>query len=149
MSNNFKWLDSSFDQTDERAPIRAFLLGAGITFVVAIVCCLAVAPTDYKMLAGFGIGFPLIGGGCCAMFALPPERLVSHCWLSLRLCSYIPLKFLMGLGPVTYAFMEFALFVGILAILTSFRVLFQIVFGSHISRQDRSGLLCQDLLDEP
>jgi hypothetical protein len=130
-----KWLDSCFDQSDERAPMRAFLFGAGMMAIVSTVCVVATDPTDFRMLVVFLIGGSILGGGCSAMFVLPTQMFVRNCCFSLELCTFIPLKILIGVGLIPFVFIAFALFVGIMAVVTALRVLTQNFLTSHISNK--------------
>jgi hypothetical protein len=129
MSELSQWLDSCFDRSDDRAPLRAFVLGSLVISVVMVICCVAVDPTDFRMLIALVTGAVFFGGGCSAMFALQPNQFRRIWKLAIHLWPIVlPLNMFIR-GDV--AQVVCLLFTGILFIavaLTAIKVLFDVVW---------------------
>jgi len=115
------WLESCFDAEDYHAPVRAFVFGAVTTSIAAAISSLAVDPGDWKMLAALLTGAIFLGGGCAAMFALPPEKFGRLCWHAFELFGFVPLTIVGGVGAA-FGLLAFSLFVSILAALAALHV---------------------------
>ena len=123
MSGLSDWLDSCFDQSSEHAPVRAFLFGAVITSVAATIASLASDPHDWRLLVALLGGAIVLGGGCFAMFALPPERFRRLCSLGFDCFTHLPaLKTLLGVVSLPVILIAFSIHVGILALLAALHV---------------------------
>ena len=110
-----EWLDSCFDHDDESAPVRAFIFGGTLSSIAAATSALAVDPTDWRLLLWMVGAFAFFGGGCGAMFALPPEKFARLCSFSFDLFGFLPLKLFLGIGIFPFVLIGFSLFVAILA----------------------------------
>jgi hypothetical protein len=126
------WLDSCFDQSDDFAPVRAYIFGAILTSVPAVITALVVDPRDFQLLASLLAGAVLLGGGSAAMFAFPPGRFCRLCILGLELNLLLPLRKLAGPGWTIFILSAFGLFVAIIAAASALRVLWLttlLIFG--------------------
>lgn len=131
MTNRSDWLDRCFDQSDQRAPSRAFAFGAISMSVLMVFISVVVDPTDlqlFVLLLSVGV---FLGGGCAAMFALPHHQFRRIWKLSFHIWPIVvPFNIFFVRGSVVLiAILTFTGLFTIALALTTLNILLQMLTG--------------------